>query len=122
MSGRFYVYFTSRPNGNIEVWEYRRSLADPNVADPATRPATARRSCTPRTNHNGGQLQWRENRLWVGTGDGGGGGDPTTTRRTRTRGWASCCGSTRVAAPWRSPRIGLRNPWRFSFDRGGAGR
>src|SRR5437868_10754106 len=74
LSGHFYVYFTSRPNGDIEIWQFTRSLPDPNVADPAGQRLLSIPHA--RDNHNGGQLQWRENRLWAGTGDGGGGGDP----------------------------------------------
>ena len=71
--------------------------------------------------------------LYIGTGDGGGAGDPTGTRRTSARCSGSCSASTRSRAtvrdPGREPFVGLpgarpeifayglRNPWRFSFDR-----
>ena len=36
-SGRFYVYLTARPGpGEIQIWEYTRSAADPDIADPAS--------------------------------------------------------------------------------------
>lgn len=76
----------------------------------------------PYENHNGGQLVFgpRDGYLYIGMGDGGSGGDPQRYAQNP----ASLLGkmlrldTERIARP--APEIwalGLRNPWRFSFDR-----
>jgi glucose/arabinose dehydrogenase len=135
-SGRFYVYYTDT-DGNERVVEYRRASADranPNSArqilfQPDSEP-----------NHNGGSLVFGPDRLlYIGLGDGGGGDD-----QHGARGNAQDLGTwlgkiLRIAPrpsggrPYRVPSsnpfvgragakpeiyaYGLRNPWRFSFDR-----
>ena len=54
--------------------------------------------------------------LYAGTGDGGGAGDQPTTPRTRIRVSASCSGSIPSSGAVGIYSIGLRNPYRFSFD------
>src|SRR3954468_24057870 len=71
LSGRFYVYFTAL-TGNLEIWEYTRSLVSPNLAAPDSGRLIVSIPHPGQSNHNGGQLQWRDGRLWAGTGDGGG--------------------------------------------------
>lgn len=90
------------------------------------------------SNHNGGQLAFgRDGYLYIGTGDGGGAGDPNNNAqnlrslsgkilRIDPRRW---CGSLHYCVPSSNPYAtsssarhevwgyGLRNPWRFSFDR-----
>jgi glucose/arabinose dehydrogenase len=90
------------------------------------------------SNHNGGQLAFGpDGYLYIGTGDGGGGGDPDGNAQNRTRLLGkilridvnhTCCGREYVI-PWDNPyrtgtafrpeilHYGVRNPWRFSFDR-----
>jgi glucose/arabinose dehydrogenase len=75
----------------------------------------------PFSNHNGGQLQFGpEGDLYVGMGDGGGGGDP----RAYAQNLSSRLGKLlrrdidRTGSSWEIVGYGLRNPWRFSFDRG----
>jgi glucose/arabinose dehydrogenase len=118
-SGRFYVYLTATPEGRIEIREYRRSAADPNRADPASGRTLLAVDHPDHANHNGGQLQVSsDGRLWVATGDGGGADDPDRNAQDLTSRLGKMLRLDPVAggAPetWAS---GLRNPWRFSFDR-----
>ncbi len=126
-SGRFYVYLTataaaaaSGTDGEIQIREYRRSAANPNAADPATARLLLSIRHTDAQNHDGGQLQFGpDGMLWAGTGDGGGGND----QYHHSQDPASLLGKlfrldTSQAAPAPDVRSrGLRNPWRFSFDR-----
>lgn len=72
------------------------------------------------TNHNGGQLQFGpDGRLYWGNGDGGGQGDPRRNGQSLGRPFAKIMrlnvNATKVY--WHLVAYGLRNPWRFSFDR-----
>ena len=134
--GRFYVDYTDT-DGNTVISEMRRSAASPLVADPASERVLLRID-QPYPNHNGGMLAFGpDGDLYVGMGDGGSGGDP----EDRARDTGSLLGkilridvdhpSTGAAYgipatnPYASgaggrPEIwarGVRNPWRFSFDR-----
>jgi glucose/sorbosone dehydrogenase len=118
-SHRFYVYLTARdPAGQIQVREYQRSATDLDRADPAT-VRTILRIDHRFENHNGGQLQFGpDGKLWIGTGDGGGGDDPDHNGQNP----GSLLGKLLRMDPLAggTPEIfalGLRNPWRFSFDR-----
>ena len=110
---RFYVDYTDL-DGHTNVVEYR---SNGRVA----LPGTARRLLfvrQPYANHNGGQLAFGpDGRLYVGMGDGGSGGDP----ENRAQSMSSLLGkllSIDVATKrLRIEALGLRNPWRFSFDR-----
>jgi glucose/arabinose dehydrogenase len=74
-SGRLYVYYTA-PDGDIRIEEYRRSGADPNAADPASRRNLLTIEHSQEGNHNGGTLQFGpDGCLWATTGDGGGQND-----------------------------------------------
>ena len=106
------------------------------MADPASR-RNVLQFAHSRTNHNGGQLQFGpDGHLYIGTGDGGGGGDPDLAGqnlntlagkvlRIDPRGFADGeyiipSDNPFVDQPPRRGEIwsyGLRNPWRFSFDR-----
>lgn len=131
-NGRFFVNYTDR-SGNTRVVEYRRRNA--NSANPRSARVLMRIN-QPASNHNGGHLAFGpDGFLYVGTGDGGGAGDPVRAGQNR----ASLLGKLlridvngrtarrgyRIPAsnPFRgsaAPEVyhyGLRNPWRFSFDR-----
>jgi glucose/arabinose dehydrogenase len=72
-------------------------------------------------NHNGGQLQFGpDGLLYWGNGDGGGQGDPQHNGQSLTAPFAKIerLNVRAAGAPtWRLVAYGLRNPWRFSFDR-----
>jgi glucose/arabinose dehydrogenase len=112
---RFYVDYTDT-KGDTRVVEFRS-------ASGVGRPSTARQLLfvdQPYSNHNGGQLQFdRKGYLYVGMGDGGSGGDP----ENRAQNLQSRLGKLlridplRAGATWQVVGFGLRNPWRFSFDR-----
>jgi glucose/arabinose dehydrogenase len=117
-SRRFVVNYTN-PAGDTRVVLYRARAGDPDAADQASRRVLLRID-QPYSNHNGGQVQFGpDGLLYVGTGDGGSAGDP----EERAQDPASPLGKMlRLDVEDPSPRvetyaIGLRNPWRFSFDR-----
>jgi glucose/arabinose dehydrogenase len=113
---RIYVNYTD-PRGATVVAEYR-------VKNGAAVPGSERRLLRvvqPYANHNGGNIiLGPDQKLWVGLGDGGSGGDP----EGRAQNPGVLLGKLFSLDPVRpSPRpvmvaIGLRNPWRYAFDRG----
>ena len=132
-SRRFWVYYTDR-EGFIQIDQFRAGAGTPNRADPASRRSVIR---VPhhRFNHKGGQLQvGPDGYLYAGFGDGGGGGDPDENAQNLGRMLAKLIriepkpdGGYTIPPdnPFRNragalPEIyayGLRNPYRFSFDR-----
>ena len=126
----FYVNFTNRVAvGNTVIARFNLSQ-DPNLADPASFQQLLT-IVQPFANHNGGQLAFgADNFLYIGTGDGGSGGDPLGNGQNTS----SLLGKllridvlTNPTVPYVIPpdnafnneiwAYGLRNPWRFSFDR-----
>ena len=132
-SGRFYVYYTDSA-GFIRIDQFRRAAGSPNRADRGSQRLVLR---VPhhRFNHKGGQLQFGpDGKLYAGFGDGGGGGDPDGNGQNLGRQLAKLIRIAPRAGggysvpkdnPFRGragalPNIyayGLRNPYRFSFDR-----
>jgi len=116
-NGRVYVDYTDLA-GDTRVVRYTASSSDANVADPASARVLLA-IAQPYANHNGGQLQFGpDGRLYVGMGDGGSAGDP----QNRAQNVHSRLGKILRIRLGATPRIGsyvkgLRNPWRFSFDR-----
>jgi glucose/arabinose dehydrogenase len=113
---KFYVYYTERRTGAIRIIEYRsRNFA--------AIPRSARQVAAvshPGDNHNGGQLAFGpDRRLYFGIGDGGGEGDPNNyaQRLSNPYGKLFRIDVNRRNARARLVGFGLRNPWRFSFDR-----
>jgi glucose/arabinose dehydrogenase len=112
---RFYVDYTDT-RGDTRVVEYK-SANGVAVAGSARQLLFVDQ---PYENHNGGQLQFdRKGYLYVGMGDGGSGGDP----ENRAQNLQSRLGKLlrinpiRKGSTWQIVGFGLRNPWRFSFDR-----
>jgi cysteine-rich repeat protein len=115
-NGFFYVNYTRAPDGATVVARYH---ADPtaDVADPASEHVLFTIP-QPFANHNGGlNLFGPDGALWVGMGDGGSEGDPGN----RAQDDGTLLGKLlRVDLASETPAVfakGLRNPWRFSFDR-----
>lgn len=117
-NGRFYVDYTNA-NGNTRVVRYRVSRSNPNRADPSSARIILRIH-QPYPNHNGGQLQFGPNgRLFVGMGDGGSEGDPQHHAQDPRSRLGKLLSINVNVSPVRVNLYarGLRNPWRFSFDR-----
>jgi len=131
----FYVNYTRSPDGATVIARYRVSAGNGNVADPASEEAILNIP-QPFSNHNGGQLAFGpDNNLYIGMGDGGSGGDPLNNAQSPgsllgkilridvesgTNPYGVPAGNPFVGAAGYRPEIwalGLRNPWRFSFDR-----
>ena len=133
ISGRFFIYYADT-NGDIVIARYLVSSSNANLADPST--AFILKTINHRANSNnyGGMLAFGpDGCLYAGTGDGGGSGDPANNAQTTTsllgkilrldpnsgnactllsnNPFANGGGAAEV---W---SLGLRNPWRFSFDR-----
>jgi glucose/arabinose dehydrogenase len=109
---RFFVYYTNR-NGDIEVDSFR------SAGGRAVMPTRRRLLVIPHRandNHDGGQLQFGpDGALYAGTGDGGSGGDPPNNSQNLSRKLGKLLRYS--GGKWRVAGYGLRNPWRFSFDR-----
>ena len=111
----FYVDYTDL-NGDTRVVRYR-SNGTAAISSSAKQLLFVKDFAS---NHNGGQLQFGpDGWLYWGNGDGGGGGDPEHNGQNLTRPFAKIDKlNVRVAgAHWKLVAYGLRNPWRFSFDR-----
>jgi glucose/arabinose dehydrogenase len=110
---RFYVHY-SNLDGDTRVVEYRTTAAGPQ----RTRELLA--VDQPYENHNGGQLAFGpDGLLYLGLGDGGGAFDPEgRSQDLGTRlGKLLRLDVDGADADWEIVANGLRNPWRFSFDR-----
>jgi len=143
-SGRFFVNFTNT-NGDTVIARFTRSTANPLVADPSSRfdlrwPNGSRVISQPFANHNGGNLQFGpDGYLYVGLGDGGSGNDPNNNAQNpnvplgkmlRIDVGVSDADANGYRVPPDNPflsgspitalveiwALGLRNPWRYSFD------
>lgn len=133
-NGYFYVNYTALPNGETHISRFSVSGADSNIADPSSEQIILTQS-QPFGNHNAGALHFGpDSYLYFGLGDGGSGGDPLENAQD---------GSTLLGkmiridvngtAPYEIPStnpfvndtnildeiwaMGVRNPFRFSFDR-----
>jgi glucose/arabinose dehydrogenase len=116
-NGRLYVNFTN-VDGDTRVVEYRVNAERTAVDEGTARELLAVEQ--PFSNHNGGQLAFGpDGLLYVGMGDGGGGGDPENRAQNLGDRLGKLLNINVEAAgsDWEITAYGLRNPWRFSFDR-----
>jgi glucose/arabinose dehydrogenase len=132
---KFYVDYTD-VNGNTVIREYRASATNRNIVQTGSG-RTILTVKQPYANHNGGNLAFGpDGYLYIGMGDGGSGGDPgnraqnvntllgkmlridingtTGSRQYRIPATNPYVGRAGLDEIW---QIGLRNPWRFSFDK-----
>lgn len=132
-NGYFYVNYTNN-SGDTIVARYSVSAGNPNLADPASAQQVLFVD-QPYSNHNGGQLQFGpDGYLYIGLGDGGLGGDPGDRAQNpgvllgkmlRIDVDSGSPYGIPPSNPFAGPgnpldeiwALGLRNPWRFSFDR-----
>ncbi len=134
-SRRLYVSFTDR-RGALRVEEWKRSRSNPDRADRTSRRLVLR-VYKPAPTHNGGGLAFGpDGLLYIGVGDGGGPGDPRRKGQNRASLLGKLLridprrkGRRRYRVPLTNPFVarrgardeiwayGLRNPWRFTFDR-----
>jgi hypothetical protein len=117
-SGRFYAAYAGKPaaggaEGDVHVDAFRHD-GSALVREPLFSVGHAINA-----NHNGGQLEFGpDGNLYISTGDGGGGGDPFESGQDL----GSLLGKILRLEPHPGAEVqiwsyGLRNPWRFSFDR-----
>jgi Glucose / Sorbosone dehydrogenase len=115
-SGRYYVYYTAPRVGDttgsvITVEEF--SAVERHVVFTVDHPSNS--------NHNGGQLQFGpDGMLYAATGDGGSGNDPPGNAQNLSVRLGKMLRVDPLSANASTPEIfayGLRNPFRFSFDR-----
>ena len=132
---RFFVDYTRRPDGATVIAEYQVS-ANPNVADTAEK--TLLVIPQPFANHNGGMVEFGpDGYLYIGMGDGGSANDPGARAQNVNELLGKilridvdhASGSQAYSSPVDNPffgsaagrdeiyAYGMRNPWRFSFDR-----
>ncbi len=137
-NGYFYVNYTvdsatSVVDENTRVSRFSRSTINPLVADPASE-VVLFSIVQPFWNHNGGGLAFGpDGYLYIGMGDGGSGGDPGNRAQNPLNNlgkmlrinvdaptYTSPVSNPYYGTPGYNPQIytiGMRNPWRFNFDR-----
>src|ERR687897_1957398 len=108
---KFYVQYTAR-DGSTRVVEYRTN------GTTASAPRVLFSSGDPYGNHNGGMLTFGPNgRLYFTMGDGGSGGDPENRSQNMRSLFGKLLSMNVATKGLRIEALGLRNAWRFSFDR-----
>ncbi|MFY9608346.1 MAG: PQQ-dependent sugar dehydrogenase [Blastocatellia bacterium] len=133
---RFFVNYTRQPDGATVIAEYRASASNPNVADASETVLLV--IPQPFSNHNGGMIEFGPDHfLYIGMGDGGSANDPENRAQNINELLGKILridvdrsnGSVPYTSPADNPffgatpgrdeiyALGMRNPWRFSFDR-----
>ncbi|HBB48042.1 MAG TPA: hypothetical protein DCZ44_00235, partial [Flavobacteriaceae bacterium] len=135
-NGYFFVNYTN-PNGNTQISRFSVDPLNPNLADPSSELGLMT-IVQPYANHNGGCIAFGPNGyLYIGMGDGGSGGDPQNYSQNTSSLLGKLLrididnpsGNLNYSIPLDNPYFestteaqeiwayGLRNPWKFSFDR-----
>ena len=132
LNGQFFINYTNL-SGNTVIAKYTVDSGNPNIAN-ASSASILLTIAQPYTNHNGGTLKFGpDGYLYIGMGDGGSGGDPENRAQNNTvllgkmlridvnsgtlygipndNPYVGIAGADEIWA------IGLRNPWKFSFDK-----
>ena len=120
-NGIFFIYHTAAGSTDNLLVRYTRDSANPDLADTTTRQVIMTFPHPSFGNHNGGMLAFApdDGHLYVGTGDGGSGCDPSGNAQNPASPLGKLLRLDVDAVPisletW---ALGLRNPWRYSFDR-----
>lgn len=138
INGRFFVYYTRQTDGALTIAEYHVNPSDPNVADFNSEIVLLTIDHSTNTNHNGGMIEFGpDGYLYAGPGDGGSANDPPDNAQNINVLLGKILridvdhpnGSTPYSSPPTNPffgaipgadeiyAYGMRNPFRFSFDR-----
>ena len=133
---RLFVNYTRQPDGATVIAEYRVSATNPNLVDPTETVLLV--IPQPFENHNGGMIAFGpDGFLYIGMGDGGSANDPQNRAQNVDELLGKMLrinvdqtnGATLYSSPPDNPffgatpgrdeiyALGLRNPFRFSFDR-----
>lgn len=138
INGRFFVYYTRQTDGALTIAEYHVNPFDPNVADFNSEIVLLTIDHSTNTNHNGGMIEFGpDGYLYAGPGDGGSANDPPDNAQNINVLLGKILridvdhpnGSIPYSSPPTNPffgaipgadeiyAYGMRNPFRFSFDR-----
>lgn len=136
-SGYFYVNYSRKTDGDTRVSRFTRDTLNPNKADPNSELILLTQD-QPFSNHNGGSIKFGpDGYLYTGLGDGGSADDPQGNGQKKTTFLGKILridvSNSSASEPYTIPAdnpfvndpayfpeiwsLGLRNPWRFSFDR-----
>lgn len=138
---RFFIYYTRQGDGAIEIAEFQTFANNPNQGDPGTFKVIITVPHPTFSNHNGGTVAFgADGYLYAGTGDGGSGNDPGNNAQNINQLLGKMIRININVPPGTMPpyaippdnpfagsipgadeiyAVGVRNPYRFSFDRGG---
>ena len=137
-NGYFYVNYTRGEDLETAISRFQVSKTNPNQADPASEVVLLTYK-QPFSNHNGGKVAFgKDGYLYIAVGDGGSGGDPQNHGQNKASLLGKILridvnkpsGNLKYSIPADNPfkgnkegfreeiyAYGLRNPWRFSFDK-----